>query len=239
MSNEEKEMSFLDHLEELRWRILKSVISVFIFTIGSYSFSEEMLNFLTNPYKGKLIYISPAGAFIIRIKISILVGIIASSPVIFYQLWRFVSPGLYTNEKKYFLLIVFISVFCFLLGAGFAFFFVLPAMLDFFSTFQTEKLEAYVSIDEYFSLLINFILALGAVFELPVLSFFLTKLNLITADFLRLKRKYAIVIIFILAAIITPSPDIISQLMIAVPLLILYEVSIIVSALALKKIKIE
>ena len=230
-----KEMTFLDHLEELRWRIVKALIALVILTVISFNYSNEILLFVIKPYHGKLIYTAPGGAFIIRIKLSMFAGLIFSSPVIFYQLWQFVAPGLFKNERKYFVLILFITTFCFLVGAVFAYRFVLPAMLDFFATYQTDQLQAYVSVDEYFSLLINFVLAMGGVFELPVVSFFLAKLGILSPQFLKEKRRYAIVIIFIVAAVITPSPDFISQFMIAIPLLVLYEISVFVTKYAVRK----
>ena len=238
-NTEERIMPFLDHLEELRSRLLKSILVVFIATIICYFFSEEIMTFLTYPYPDKLIFLAPTESFIVHIKISLFAGIFLSLPILFYQLWQFVVPGLLEKEKVYVPLIVIFSTFFFLIGAAFCYSVIIPFGLKFLLGWQTENLVPSVTIKEYLKFVTMLILVFGIVFELPLLSFFLTKMGILTPYFLRKNRRYGIVLTFILAAILTP-PDFVTQLLLAGPLILLYEVSIIVSKLVSKeKIKNE
>jgi sec-independent protein translocase protein TatC len=178
---------------------------------------------------------SPTEAFAIRIKLSLIVGVIVSVPVIFYQAWQFVVPGLLEKEVKIVIPVVVSSTIFFLTGAVFCFFLVLPVGLKFLLGFGTEKLSPLIKITDYINFISYMTLAFGAVFELPVLSYFLAKIGVISAPTLRKGRRYAIVIILILAAALTPGPDIFSQLMLAGPLYVLYEISIIVVMITRKK----
>jgi len=246
---EDKEMPFLDHLEELRWRLIKSIAAVIISAIVVYFFSDQVLSLLIKPYNDaiaylqkadaqKLIFLTPTGGFMIRIKLSVFMGIIISLPIIFYQLWQFIVPGLLSKERKYVPVVVLFSTLCFLLGAAFCYLLVLRYGLRFLLDFETADLVATISINEYLSFVTMLILVFGLVFELPILSFFLTKLGLVTPAFLRHYRRHGIVTMVVLAAIITP-PDVFTQLLLAAPLAILYEISIFVSRLAMKKEKEE
>lgn len=237
MGKEIREMSFLDHLEELRSRIIKSLFSVIILSIVAYLFSERLLNFLTSPLPpDQLVYfLSPTEAFSTRIKISLIAGIIVSAPVIFYHIWKFVVPGLFTKEVKLIVPVVLSSTIFFLVGATFCFLFVLPVSIKFLMGFGTNKLKPMIQIKDYISFVCYMSLAFGAVFELPVISFFLGRIGLINAKTFIKGRKYAIVIILIVAAIVTPTPDAFTQLMLAGPLYFLYEVSIIVLKITAKK----
>ncbi|RMD91825.1 MAG: twin-arginine translocase subunit TatC [Calditrichaeota bacterium] len=243
--NDAKEMPFLDHLEELRWRLIKSIVAVIACAIIAYFFSDQILNFLIFPYNDaarqlekdqvqRLIFLSPTGGFMIHIKVSIFVGIIVAFPIVFYQLWKFVVPGLLERERKYVPIIVLFSTLCFLIGASFCYFVVLKYGLRFLLSFETSSLVATISVNEYLQFVTMLILVFGLIFELPMLSFFLTKLGLLTPAFLRHYRRYGIVIMVILAAVITP-PDVFTQLLLAGPLILLYEISIIVSKMALPK----
>lgn len=229
----EKVMPFLDHLEELRSRLLKCILAIFIATVVCYFFSQDIMSFLTHPYPDKLIFLAPTESFLVHIKISIFAGIFLSLPIIFYQLWQFVVPGLLEKEKKYVPLIVFFSTFFFLLGAAFCYFVIIPVGLKFLLGWQTENLIPSVTIKEYLKFVTMLVLVFGIVFELPLLSFFLTKMGIIKPRFLSKNRRYGIVLIFILAAILTP-PDIVTQLFLAGPLILLYEISIIVSKIVYK-----
>ncbi|UCE08818.1 MAG: twin-arginine translocase subunit TatC [bacterium] len=232
-------MPFLDHLEELRQRLLKCILSVFLLSVGSYFFAKQIMNILLRPYPHDkaLIFLKPTEGFLVYIKLSIFVGIILSLPVIFYQLWRFIAPGLYKKERKYIPIIVFFSTFFFLLGAFFCYFIIIPYGLNFLLGFTTEQLKATIQITEYLKFVTLLILVFGIIFELPLLSYFLTKMDLITPEFMRSKRRYGIVLIFIIAAILTP-PDVVTQLFLAGPLIILYEISIWVSkAVMLRKLR--
>jgi len=233
MGKEEKELGFLDHLEELRGRIIKSLICIILFSIGFYFFSERLIDFVTRPIP-EVYFMAPTEAFSTRIKISLIAGIIISVPVIFYHIWKFIVPGLFAKEVKLIVPAVLASTIFFLIGAGFCFFLVLPLSIKFLLGFGTEKLKPMIQIKDYVSFVSYLILAFGAVFELPVVSYFLGKIGIITPNTLRKGRKYAITAILVLAAVITP-PDVFSQLMLAGPLYFLYEVSIVVVKLTGKK----
>lgn len=233
MADEERDMGFLDHLEELRGRIIKSLISIILFSIVAYVFSERVLEFITRPIP-EVYFMAPTEAFSTRIKISLIAGIIISVPVIFYHLWRFIAPGLFRKEMKMLIPFVLASTIFFLIGAVFCFFLVLPLSIKFLLGFGTEKLKPMIQIKDYVSFVSYLILAFGAVFELPVISYFLGKIGIITADTLRKGRRYAVTAILILAAVITP-PDVFSQFMLAGPLYFLYEVSILVVKFTGKK----
>ena len=232
----EKQMTFLEHLEELRWRLIKSIVAVVVLSLGSYFFSEQIMDLLTLPFPETLIFLAPAEGFLIRLKISLFAGIIVGLPIIFYQIWQFVVPGLLDKERKYVPVVVFISTVCFLVGAFFAYSIMIPFAMRFFMKFQTPELVANIRIKDYLSFVTTMILVFGIVFEMPILSYFLTRIGLITAKFLRSKRRYAIVVILIMAALLTP-PDVVSQLFLGGPMVLLYEVSIFVSYMAARKRK--
>jgi sec-independent protein translocase protein TatC len=237
-TRDEKRMSFLDHLEELRWRILKSLAVIILFSIVAYFFSEHLLSFLTRPVPAdvQLIFTTPTGAFLVSIKVAIIFGILASLPVIFYQIWAFVSPGLLEKEIRLAVMVVASATLCFLLGFAFAYFIILPFGLRFLFSFQTSYLEPMPDISSYVGFAGRLFLAFGIVFELPLLSFLLSKMGLLKPDFLKKQRRYAIAAIFILAALLTP-PDVITQLLLAAPLILLYEVSIWISTAVNRKRK--
>jgi len=245
--NSEAEMPFLEHLEELRWRLVKAVVSIVIASIVIYFFSDIILKLLIAPFNSavatlsrpeaqKLIFLTPTGGFMIRIKLSVFCGFLIALPIIFYQIWQFVMPGLLDKEKKYVPVIVFFSTVCFMAGALFCYFVVLRFGLRFLIGFETQDLVATISVNEYLQFITMLILVFGLIFELPILSFFLTKIGLVTPGFLRNYRRHGIVVMVILSAIITP-PDIFTQLLLAGPLVLLYEMSIWVSHFALKKAK--
>ena len=236
---DEKKMPFLEHLEELRWTLLRSLVSIFLAAVICFIFSKQIVDFLRwpGPEDLKLIYLSPTEGFMIYIKVALFSGLVVALPYVSYEFWRFVVPGLLEKERKLVPPIVFFTVFCFALGGAFAYLLIIPFGLKFLLGFQTEYLEATIAIGKYLGFVVTLILVFGVVFELPVLSFFLSKIGLLTPEFLRSKRRYGIVTIFILAAFVTP-PDIMTQLMLAGPLIILYEISIWVSAVVVRK-KIE
>lgn len=233
MAKEIKEMGFLDHLEELRRRIIWSLVSVLVFSIAAYFFSDRIIDFLARPV-ARLYFLSPTEAFAVRIKVSIIVGIILSVPVIFYHIWQFVVPGLFEREVKAAVPAVAFSTLFFLIGGSFYFFIVLPMAIKFLMGFGTDKLEPMIKIGSYISFVAYTTLAFGAVFELPIVAYFLGKLGIITDRTLKKGRRYAVLGILILAATITP-PDLFSQIMLAIPLYILYEASIVVLKMTQKK----
>jgi sec-independent protein translocase protein TatC len=226
----EKEMPFLDHLEELRWRLLKSVISVFVMMVICFFFSDYILELLLFPGKQidppvPLQVLKVQTVFIIKLEIALFAGIIFSLPVIFYQLWQFVAPGLVLTERKLLPVVVLASVLCFLLGGAFAYFIIIPYALQFFLSLAPIDIENKIALDFYIGFLLRLIIVFGVVFELPMLSLILAKFGLVTAEFMRKYRKYALVGAFILGAILTP-PDPTTQVLLALPIIILYEVSI-------------
>ncbi|HEY3251424.1 MAG TPA: twin-arginine translocase subunit TatC [Ignavibacteria bacterium] len=238
---EEKEMGFLDHLEELRWRIIKALIGIVVGAILCGIFSDWIMNNIllapaakTNPPL-VLINLKPYGQVVLYMQVAIVGGIILSIPNIFYQLWKFIEPGLMANEKRYAARITFFTSLCFLAGIAFAYFVMLPTALGFFAEFGTQAISNNIAVDEYFGFIISVMIAAGVVFELPMVSFFLSRLGLLTPKFMRKYRRHAIVVILLLAGILTPSPDITSQLLLGLPLIILYEISILISKLAQKK----
>lgn len=245
----QKEMPFLEHLEELRWRLLKAIVAVVICAVGVYFFSDRILSILIAPYNQalsklnkteiqQLIFLAPTGGFMIHIKLSVFSGIFLSLPIIFYQLWQFIAPGLLGKEKRYVPLVVFFSTVCFLIGALFCYFVVLRFGLRFLLSFETADLVATISVNEYLQFITMLILVFGLIFELPVLAFFLTKIGFLTPTFMRHYRRHGIVVMVIVAAVITP-PDIFTQLLLAGPLILLYEISILVSKSALKEVPSE
>jgi len=241
MSAEEKS-PFTEHLGELRDRLVHSFIAVGIGFIAAYSFKEKLFEILIAPLvvamgesqNARMIFTGLPEAFFTYLKVSLLAGIILATPVLFYQFWMFVSPGLYRAEKKHFLPIVFLSVFFFIIGSSFGYFIVFPYGFKFFLGFATETIHAMPSMKEYLSFASKMLLAFGFVFELPLILTFLARMGLVTVPFLKKNRKYALLLFFVGAALITP-PDVVTQIMMAVPLMILYEISIIGAKLFGKK----
>ncbi len=227
MTNEprEKEMSFLEHLEELRRRLLKSMAAVLICAIGGYYFSEQIIDYFTSPLP-QVYFMAPTEAFMVRVKISLIVGAIAALPIILYQAWMFIGPGLLGREISIIVPVVIVSTIIFLLGASFCFFIVIPVAVKFLLGYGTANLQPLISIDNYTGFAGMMILAFGLIFELPVVTFVLGRMGVIGYKTLSRWRRYAVVLILIASAILTPTPDAISQLLLAGPLYILYEISI-------------
>lgn len=235
------EMSFLEHLEEFRWRIIKSAIGIILAAIIVGIFISWIMNNVlllpatrTDPPL-KLQNIKPFGQFTLYMEVIIVGGIILSIPNIFYQFWKFIEPALKPGESKYIKSIVIFSSVCFLSGITFAYFVILPSALKFFASFGSSIVDNNIAVDEYFSFIISSMLAAGVVFELPMVTFFLSKIGILKPEFMKKYRKHSIVIILLLAAILTPSPDVTSQLLLAVPLFILYEISIFICKFSQKK----
>lgn len=232
----DKEMPFLDHLEELRWRILKSLAAIVAMALLCLFFSNHLLTFLLRPARSldsppQLMFLKPVGMFMVRLEIGLVGGLVIALPFVLYQAWLFIGPGLFEHERRYVPAIIGASVVCFLLGAALAYFVVIPIALRFMIRMGTESIEPRWDINAYIGFLLRLLVAFGAVFQLPILSYFLSKIGVLTPRFLRKGRAYAIVVIFVLAALLTP-PDVLSQLFMALPLIVLYEVSILVSSVA-------
>lgn len=237
----EDEMGFLDHLEELRWRIIKAVIGIVVGAIIVAFFIDEIMKFVIfAPAKSTdppltIINLKPYGQFTLYMQVILIGGIIASVPNIIYQFWKFIEPALMPNERKYISGIVFFTSLCFLVGLVFAYFVLLPTALNFFASFGTDIILNQIDANEYMQFIISVCLLAGVVFELPMVSFFLSKVGILKPEFMRKYRKHAVIAILIIAAIMTPSPDIVSQIMLAIPLFILYEISIYISKVSQKK----
>jgi sec-independent protein translocase protein TatC len=235
----EVEMTFLDHLEELRWRIIYALLGIVIGTIVAWIFIDFFIeHILLLPAKQsglKLQNLKPFGQLFMYFQVAIIIGLIFSFPNLVYQIWKFISPALKQNEKKYIKWIVSFTTFCFLSGIAFAYYVMLPLTLKFAAQFGSTTIENNFAVDEYLSIILSVLLGAGLVFELPMLSFFLSTIGLLTPKFMRKYRRHAIVTILILAAILTPGTDPVSQLLLAIPLVILYEISILVSKIFQKK----
>jgi len=222
---------FTAHLEELRKRLIVCFIAVGVGFALSYGFKEKLFQILTQPLitvmkEGEtLIYTGLPEAFFTFLKVSFLAGLMIASPVIIYQFWMFVAPGLYDREKRLLVPIVILSSFFFVGGALFGYFVVFPYGFDFFLGFATETIRPMPSMKEYLSFSAKLLLAFGLAFELPLVITFLAKLGLVTVPFLKKNRKYALLLFFVGAAILTP-PDVVTQVMMAMPLMLLYEISI-------------
>ena len=240
----EEKQTFIEHLEELRKRLIISLIAVGIGFGISYIFSKEIFQLLMIP----LIKVLPAGAsmiftslpeaFFTYLKVALLAGLFVASPVVLYQVWLFVAPALYSKEKKYVVPFVFFSTLLFIGGAAFGYFIVFPYGFKFFMSFATDFIQPAPKLKEYLSFCSILLLTFGFVFELPLFIFFLAKLGVVDAGMLSRNRKYVIVGIFMLAAIFTP-PDIVTQVMMAAPLVILYEFSIVLAKIVGKKREAE
>jgi sec-independent protein translocase protein TatC len=238
--NDDKKQSFLSHLEELRERLIKSFIAVGVGCVIGYIFKEELFNILLLPLKDllpegeRLIFTGLPEMFFTYLKTAFIAGILLASPVVFYQIWMFIAPGLYQHEKRYIIPFIFFSTILFVGGALFGYFIVFPMGFKFFLGYSNEYLQALPSVKKYFSLSYKLLLAFGVVFQLPLLIYFMSKMGLVTVDFLRKRRPFAVLMAFIIGAILTP-PDIISQIMMAIPLIVLYEIGIIVSVIGSRK----
>jgi len=238
--NKNKQASFIEHLTELRSRLVKSIIYLFIFFIICYFFAENIYNFLIAPYaeavkeddvSRRMIFTALHETFITYLKVAFFAAIFISSPIILTQIWKFVAPGLYKNEKKALLPYLIATPTLFLLGGMLVYYLIMPLAIKFFLSFETSvqagtlPIQLEAKVNEYLSLIMRLIFAFGISFQLPVLLSLLARVGFIDSEYLKKRRKYVIVIIFALAALLTP-PDPITQIGLGIPLLILYELSI-------------
>ncbi len=239
--NLDSEMPFYAHFAELRSRLIKSLIAVAAGAVVCFSFSPALYALLAEPLKAaltgpsqSLVFLSPVEPFFVYLKLSLLSGILLTLPFVFYQIWRFIAPGLYAHEKKALVPLVACSTLGFLLGAVFCYFAVLPLGLNaLMGMGMTEEFSAnaQISMASYYTLVMRLILAFGVVFEMPIFSYFLTRLGVITHETLVRHWRIAVVIIFIIAAFLTP-PDVITQVALGLPMCLLYVVSIFVAKMA-------
>ncbi len=256
-------MSFLDHLEELRWRLIRSVLAIFIAAVVAFIFKDIIFDHIIlapknpsfwtnrmfcelgeyfstpslciNQIPLEIVSMQMAGQFNMHMWVSLISGLIIAFPYVFYEFWSFIAPALKSKERKYANGSVFFSSFLFLLGVVFGYFMIVPLTVHFLGSYSvSSEVINKINLSSYISTISSVVIASGVIFELPIVVFFLTKIGLITPDFMKKYRKHSIVVIFILAAIITP-PDIFSQTLVAIPLLILYEVSILISKRVVKQ----
>ena len=232
---EEKTMGLMDHLNELRWRLVRCFIAAGVGFLLCWTVVEPIFDFITAPLlsalpaHGTAMYTTLPEPFFVRMFVAFVTGLFVTSPYIFYQIWAFISPGLYEEEKKGLLPIALLSAIFFIGGGVFCYFIVFPYAFNFFLGFSSEQIQAMPRITDYLDFVIKLLLAFGLIFEMPLFSFFLSRMGVITAQMMRKARRYAVLCIFIVAAILTP-PDVVSQLLMAMPMLLLYEISILVAA---------
>lgn len=227
-------MSIIAHLTELRKRLIRSLIAIGIGSCIAYYFIEDIMHLLTGP-AGKLYYMQPAEAFFTYIKVAIFVGFLIALPVVLYQIWRFVLPALIGMERYLLSVIVPVSLILFIAGIAFSFFFVLPAAVKFLVGFSTQELQPMFSIKQYFDFVIAFLLPFGFIFELPLAIILLAKVGIVSSKFLAKQQRIVIFLTFVIGAVISPTPDIFSQCMIAIPMILLYEISYVIVRFGMKK----
>lgn len=230
----EGNMSLVDHLTELRKRLIRMILAITLGTGVAYFFLDEIMHHLMKP-AGKLYYMQPAEAFFVYLKVCIFAGFLMAVPIVFYQGWKFLLPALTNHERRVMGIVLPSSVLLFFGGITFSFMFVLPAGIKFFMGFGSEDLAPMFSIDKYISFVIAFVLPFGVIFELPLVIVILAKLGFISSALLRKYRKIVIFATFVIGAVISPTPDVFSQSMIAIPMLLLYEVSILIVRYVLRK----
>ena len=226
-------MPFLDHLEEFRHRIIKALIALVVGMVICLFFSKPLLNVLLWPTTRVNVpldiqVLKVQGMFMVTLEIAFFAGIIIGLPYILFQLWMFIAPGLYIHEKKYVPRIIVSATALFLLGVAFAYFVIIPFALEFFIGLAPEEIKTNIAIDFYIGFVVRILAVFGIIFQLPIMSYFLSKLGILKPTFMKRYRRHAIVAIFIVAAILTP-PDPFTQTLLAVPLIILYEFSIFIS----------
>jgi sec-independent protein translocase protein TatC len=259
----EKEMSFWEHLEELRWHLIRVVIVLTLIAIAAFVLRRVIFdvvilgpkdpNFIsyrvmcalgkflhtdalcisTEPLQ--IVNLSMAGQFTVHIYTSAIAALVVAFPYVLWEIWSFVRPALLPKEKKYSRGLVFYSTVLFIIGMLFSYFVLVPMAINFFSSYKvSEEVLNTITLSSYISTIMSLTLGTGLVFELPIVVFFLTKIGLLTPSFMKKNRKYVIVVLLIIAAIITP-PDVFSQILVTIPLILLYEVSILISARVYKK----
>jgi len=244
-TNSEEKMPLTSHLQELRTRLVRCLTVVGIGFVGCYFFKDYLFAIITKPLAdampkhSHMIYTGLPEAFFIYMKIAFFASLFLTSPYTLYQVWKFISPGLYKQEKRYVVPFVISSSLLFIGGVLFGYFVALPPAFAFFLEFSTDFLKPMISFREYLDLSLKFLLAFGLSFEMPVFIFFMTKIRIVNSRMLSRQRRWAILLIFIAAAVLTPSPDALSQILMAIPLLFLYEVSIVVARLAERGMKRE
>lgn len=245
-----EKMPFTSHLVELRKRLMVSVIVLLSLFMVAFTFSEDIFRLLVMPMNSdmvfsgsppflnlvpraegitKLVFLAPAEAFWAHMKISMIAAIVAGVPVLLFEIWRFISPGLNASERRYALPFIVTGTGLFFVGALFCFFIILPFAMRFLLTYKTESLQAMITVEKYIDFCLKFILAFGLIFELPIVILFLTRMGIVSTDTLARNRKYAVLAAFIASAFLTPTPDAFNQILMAVPMIVLYEAGLLAS----------
>lgn len=225
-------MSFLDHLDELRRRLTHAVVALLVGFVAAFAFARQAQDFVMKPLVATLppgshfVFTEPGEGFFLQLKIAAILGLLFASPYVMWQVWMFIAPGLYANEKRFAVPFVFGTTILFTAGAAFSHYVVFPAAFDFFGSFQTDQVVFMPRIAPVFGMYAWLLLAMGVIFQMPMLVMVLARLGLVNARFLARHVKYAILVIFIIAAVATPSPDPVSQTVVAAPMIVLYGLSI-------------
>ena len=263
MKVSEGEMTFLDHLEELRWHIIRSAVAVLVVAVIAFVFKDYIFALLFAPKNGDFFTYqmfckighwfnfesdfcaeqlpftiqsrTMAGQFSAHIWTSIWTGVIVAFPYVLYEVWRFISPGLYDNERKLARGFILIASILFFIGVLFGYYLITPLSVNFLGSYSVSpEVKNQIDIDSYISVVRSSVISCGIIFELPIVIYFLTRLGVVNPDFMRKYRKHAVIVVLIIAAVITP-PDVTSQIIVSIPIMLLYEVSIFISAYVLKK----
>jgi sec-independent protein translocase protein TatC len=234
-----EDMGFLGHLGELRKRLLWAFLGIVVGALFAGFYITEIMEFVLLGPAAKvdlnLQNLRPFGQPFLYFKVVFVVGFILAFPFVLFQLWKFIKPGLYVTEKKWVRSITFFTSLCFLSGVAFAYYVMIPSMLNFAANFGTDQIQNIIDINLYFSFITMMLLAAGMLFEMPMISYILARIGMLTPTFMRKYRRHAIIVILILAAIITPTPDPVTQMIFAAPLFVLYELSIIIAKMGLKQ----
>lgn len=229
-----KNLTFIEHLEELRQAIIKSIVFIIATAILVYTFTDKIFGHLVKPLGGTLVFIAPQEAFITKLKIALFGGAYFSSPFILYQIWDYISADLQKRDRIYSSIYAFLSFLLFIMGSYFGYYIIVPIGIKFLLSFGSSNVIPMISVDKYISFVCLLTFVFGMIFQLPMIIRLLSELGIVNRQFLRRNRKYAILIIFIIAAILTP-PDVITQCLMAAPLIILYEFSILLTKVARRK----
>lgn len=256
---QDEKMPLTEHLTELRKRLIVIVSAVGIGFVLSFYFSKTIFVFLTKPLSSEiayrpefpyvffiekgtpsLVFLAPTEAFWMYLKVSLITGLFLTLPIVFYQLWKFIAPGLMPKEKHYALPFVIFSTTLFVMGALFCFYFTLPFAIKFLLSYGTEQLKPMLSVGNYIDFCLKFLLAFGLIFEIPLAIIFLSRIGIVTPAFLARHRKYAILLAFVVSALLTPTPDIFNQTLMAIPIMVLYEAGILAARIfARKKVEVS
>lgn len=234
-------MSFLEHLDELRTRLLRSVIAIGLGCVISFIFLDRVFDFVTLPMRqmlpegGNLVQTEPTEFFMLYLKVGVLVGLLIATPFVFWQVWLFIAPGLYAHEKRFAIPFVLFATIFFLAGAAFSHYIAFPWTWNFLVNFKPEYVQLMMRLGAAFSLYVKMLLAFAVIFQMPTLVFFLARMGMVTAGFLIRNFKYAVLIIFVLGAVLSPGGDVVSQAMMAGPMLVLYGFSILIAWIFAKR----